>query len=583
MLDTFSLPFVQRRPLGRPPAGGRGRHPRHLDRAARARLLLARGRHRGVPGPGAGRRAGLRGPDRRAGRGGGARRRASGWSPAAGARAYDSATAIVLVGCLAIGVILASDVFESGSNIETLLFGSLLVVDGGDIALAIGVAALALVLNGGARAALARARLRPRARALVRLRRPGARRRAAGRGRAGRGRGAVGGRRAAGHRAAGRARRHHAPVVPPAAALAGRHGRADRARGRRGRVARRSRPTRRPARRSPCWPAACSRSAPSRASLPVRRRRRPQAPCCSRSCRAAAAATGAPDGKVAVVATTTQIADFTRAVGGDRVSVTQLLRPEHRPARLRAAPERRRVDRRRPRSSSANGLGLDRLDRRRGRHARARARPSSTWARTCRSCAQARSGEPGDPHWFQDPRNVEARGRADPRPRSKQADPAGAAELRPRRRRVPAAARHARQGHRAVHGAGAARRPQARHRPRRVRLLRDRYGIRVIGAVIPSQTTQAQPSAGETADLARHDRARARPGDLPRGVAQPEAGRGAGPSRPASPRSTSSTATRSGPRSRRARTYLGMEATNADAMVRGFTGGGKGCPIAGLT
>src|SRR3954463_12731366 len=32
----------------------------------------------------------------------------------------DAATAVALVGCLAAGVILASDVFESGSNVETL-------------------------------------------------------------------------------------------------------------------------------------------------------------------------------------------------------------------------------------------------------------------------------------------------------------------------------------------------------------------------------------------------------------------------------------------------------------------------------
>src|SRR6478672_4325022 len=42
---------------------------------------------------------------------------------------YDSVTALVLVGALALGVILASDVFHSGSNIETLLFGSLLAID----------------------------------------------------------------------------------------------------------------------------------------------------------------------------------------------------------------------------------------------------------------------------------------------------------------------------------------------------------------------------------------------------------------------------------------------------------------------
>src|SRR4051812_15297811 len=59
----------------------------------------------------------------------------------------DSATAIVLVGCLALGVVLASDVFESGANIETLLFGSLLVISDGDIAIAAAAAAVALALT----------------------------------------------------------------------------------------------------------------------------------------------------------------------------------------------------------------------------------------------------------------------------------------------------------------------------------------------------------------------------------------------------------------------------------------------------
>jgi ABC-type Zn uptake system ZnuABC Zn-binding protein ZnuA/ABC-type Mn2+/Zn2+ transport system permease subunit len=59
--------------------------------------------------------------------------------------AYDSLTALVLVGCLAAGVILASDVFHSGSNVEQLLFGSLLLVDGADIRLAIGATVVALI------------------------------------------------------------------------------------------------------------------------------------------------------------------------------------------------------------------------------------------------------------------------------------------------------------------------------------------------------------------------------------------------------------------------------------------------------
>jgi zinc/manganese transport system substrate-binding protein len=61
--------------------------------------------------------------------------------------AYDSLTALVLVGCLAAGVILASDVFRSGSNVEQLLFGSLLLVDGADIRLAIVATAIVLVAS----------------------------------------------------------------------------------------------------------------------------------------------------------------------------------------------------------------------------------------------------------------------------------------------------------------------------------------------------------------------------------------------------------------------------------------------------
>src|SRR3954468_3901307 len=57
---------------------------------------------------------------------------------------YDSATALVLVGALAAGVILASDVFHSQGSVERLLFGSLLIIDSTDqlVAAAVGVAVL---------------------------------------------------------------------------------------------------------------------------------------------------------------------------------------------------------------------------------------------------------------------------------------------------------------------------------------------------------------------------------------------------------------------------------------------------------
>src|ERR671930_167863 len=60
---------------------------------------------------------------------------------------YDSRTALALVGALALGVILASDVFHSGSNIETLLFGSLLVLEPRDLIFGGALSALVIVAN----------------------------------------------------------------------------------------------------------------------------------------------------------------------------------------------------------------------------------------------------------------------------------------------------------------------------------------------------------------------------------------------------------------------------------------------------
>jgi ABC-type Mn2+/Zn2+ transport system permease subunit len=60
---------------------------------------------------------------------------------------YDSATALVLVGALAAGVILASDVFHSQGGVERLLFGSLLLVDRTDQIVA-AVVAVAVLVTG---------------------------------------------------------------------------------------------------------------------------------------------------------------------------------------------------------------------------------------------------------------------------------------------------------------------------------------------------------------------------------------------------------------------------------------------------
>jgi ABC-type Mn2+/Zn2+ transport system permease subunit len=60
---------------------------------------------------------------------------------------YDSATALVLVGALALGVILASDVFHSQGSVERLLFGSLLLIDRTDEVVAAAVAVAVLLVG----------------------------------------------------------------------------------------------------------------------------------------------------------------------------------------------------------------------------------------------------------------------------------------------------------------------------------------------------------------------------------------------------------------------------------------------------
>lgn len=64
-----------------------------------------------------------------------ARRRAS----------YDVATALALVGALVAGVVLASNVFHSGSEVDSLLFGSLFALTDGDLVLGAVASILALV------------------------------------------------------------------------------------------------------------------------------------------------------------------------------------------------------------------------------------------------------------------------------------------------------------------------------------------------------------------------------------------------------------------------------------------------------
>ena len=80
-------------------------------------------------------------------------------------RDHGEATALLLVAALATGVILASDVFESGAVVDRLLFGTLLGLDTADIVLSAVMAVLAAAGGAGTRAHVVGGRLRPRRRA----------------------------------------------------------------------------------------------------------------------------------------------------------------------------------------------------------------------------------------------------------------------------------------------------------------------------------------------------------------------------------------------------------------------------------
>jgi ABC-type Zn uptake system ZnuABC Zn-binding protein ZnuA/ABC-type Mn2+/Zn2+ transport system permease subunit len=485
---------------------------------------------------------------------------------------YDSLTALVLVGALAAGVILASDVFHSGGNVDTLLFGSLLVVGTRE-----------LVLAGAATAAVLAA-------------------------------GAVLGRRwlAAGFDSTGSRGLGLGSPLPDAAllllvALAI--------------VAALSTTGALLATALFVVPAATARlltrrllawqlgsvalvavegtaglwlsveaNVPPGAAIAVLAggvfalvaalRTLPAARLAAAAAAAVALLTGcgavgggAP-GRLDVVATTTQIADWARNVGGDHVDVHQILRPntdpheyEPRPDDVIATADARVV--------LENGDGLD------------------AWTGNVLSAAggthavvdlgdhvpvrlPGSEGSRVDPHWWHEPRNAAAAVGAIRRALAA-ADPAHAQAYR---RAAAAYTTELRDLDRTIAAC-----MRAVPRDRRT-LVTDhdafdyfarRYGIRVIGAALPSQSTEAQPSAGDTAkliDLIRREHVRA---VFPESSLNPKLVRAIAQATGARSDLTLYGDTL-GPAGSPGATYLSMEHANADAMVRGFTGGARGCP-----
>jgi ABC-type Zn uptake system ZnuABC Zn-binding protein ZnuA len=180
-----------------------------------------------------------------------------------------------------------------------------------------------------------------------------------------------------------------------------------------------------------------------------------------------------------------------------------------------------------------------------------------------------------DPHWWHDPRNAQAAVK-EIRDALGRAEPSAAATFRRNADAYLARLRRL--------DAGIARCIAQVPRSDR-KLVTDhetldyfarRYGIDVVGTVIPSLTTKSQPSAGETArliDLVRREHVRA---IFPEHSVNPRLAQ-------AVAHATGATAGYKlygdalGPAGSAGATYLRMEAANADALVRGFTGGAAGC------
>jgi zinc/manganese transport system substrate-binding protein len=290
----------------------------------------------------------------------------------------------------------------------------------------------------------------------------------------------------------------------------------------------------------------------------------------------------AKPGAIDVVVTTTQLGDVVRAIGGDAVDVHQILKPNTDPHDYEPRPK----DIQETAGAKLVVTSGDHLDAWMGEVvANAGGDPTVLDAGAGRPVTlpgEATGPEASrfDPHWWHDPRNVEyavtrirdALAEADPEATA--AIDAGAEAYLARLHTLDAGIAEC------LDGVPAAQRKLVTDHDA-FNYFAHRYGIDVVGAVIPSQTTQAQPSAGDLAKLTALIEREGVKAIFPESSINPKLAK-------AIARETGASADETlygdtlGPAGSRGATYLGMEAANADAMVRGFTGGARGCAIAGL-
>jgi ABC-type Zn uptake system ZnuABC Zn-binding protein ZnuA len=285
-------------------------------------------------------------------------------------------------------------------------------------------------------------------------------------------------------------------------------------------------------------------------------------------------------GKVTVVATTTQIGDFVREVGGDAVDVHQILAPntdphdyEPRPDDVTTTADAKIV--------FTNGDELDAWMDKVIDDSGSDAKVVDLGTNVPVKLPGESSGPEAsryDPHWWHDPRNAEEAvqqiatqlSTIDPADRAR--FQANATTYEAKLRALDAGITHCFDSIPATD-----RKLVTDHDA--FNYFANRYGIQVVGAVIPSQTTQAQPNAQDLsnlADLVREEGVRA---IFPESSLSPKLAE-------AIASQTGATADHTlygdtlGPEGSSGDTYLKMEGANANSMVEGFTGGQRGCEIA---
>jgi zinc/manganese transport system substrate-binding protein len=272
-----------------------------------------------------------------------------------------------------------------------------------------------------------------------------------------------------------------------------------------------------------------------------------------------------------VVATTTQVADFVRNVGGQRIDVHQILRPNTDPHEYE------------PRPSDVKSVSGAALAVRSGGDV-------DDWLQNVIDEAggdarvlvlsehvHTRMDHAGDvdPHWWQDPRNAELAVSAI-RAALVNADPAGANAYRRN------AARYIARLERLDRETAAC----IDRIPARLRKLvtthdalgyyAARYGLDVIGAVIPSLSTQAQPSAGDIQQLVDQIRRTGVKAIYPESSVNPKLEQ-------AVARESGATigsalwADTLGPEGSSGATYIDSIAANTTAIVDGLSGGERSC------